>query len=170
MKILLVVTLLSIFGCSSYRGVNRVGESYLYISGGVLGDKEWSDSLEFTRRSFYKEANLVHDVLITKVEKSSPFFAWFSSLPGSCSPVYILISYTKLGALLSPAFIRGEIESNGFSTLIVPTFSKHIKSNASYQRRNLNFYKVSALCPLKGQDPSQIELKIPGYTTIKVDL
>lgn len=169
MKTISLLLLIILSACSSYRGVNRIGESKLTVNSGLKGSVEWSDSLEFSRRSFYQEANMMYDFLVSKVEKDSPFNQWFGPMPANCSQVYILLSYVKQGALLTPGYLAKQIEDSGYSIITVPTFSNHIKSNASFQQKNLGFYKVRALCPKTGNSGSNIVFNIPGYKTTTVE-
>lgn len=168
MKIILIIILVIIASCSSYRGVNRVGESSLAVHGGIKADKEWTDSLHFERRSFYIEATLMHDVLIAKLESSSPFYDWFSSLPSGCTPAYVLLTYNKQGTILSPSVITNQIEQSGYNIIVVPTFANHITSNSSFRKRNLNFYNVRALCPTENK--KDIVLNLPGFKTTILEL
>lgn len=168
LKFLLIGLL--IFGCSSWSK-NMVKEGNLIFRGGRIDNHQWKDSLIFKRTSWYKELTLVSEILITEVDKNSPFYDWFSASEKrsleECKQKYVVAAYFLDGKGLSKEDFLSQAFSQGLEKKILSTFEKQLRMHPDSELVSFGLYKVFALCS-NFSDKKDIIVNFPGYNSIKL--
>ena len=172
-----LLILLSFFlSCTSNNlSKNHIRKAEVNFYGGVASKKKWSQPLEFRRAGFYKELLLMYDVLITKIDKTSPFMNWFSlgeaQLVEACPSFFIVLDYSYQTPIVPILIRRTEFKNQmidqGFEDMIVYQFSQNIKLHPDFTRLNFHQYYVTGYCH---QDPTvrEIHIDLPGFSQTRI--
>ncbi len=153
--------------CATNSSRRPVHNTQVKLSGGTYQDKEWEDELIFNRTSWFKDATMTHEILLSKLDSHSPFKSWLGSEEGSldkCSIFYIALVYSDINAKHNNGFIINQLESNGLKEISILDFSHHVKAHQNTQDWNLSKHKVVGLCHSKVVEKG-IKVEIPGFKT-----
>jgi hypothetical protein len=173
LKYIFYLTLIIVWGCSSYKGHNRVDRMDVRLIGGVYGHKKWDDSFVLKRTSFYDGARLLHDVLIAKLEKSSPFYAWLGkqkSIFVDCNEFYIALFYKDMNLFrgVPISYMRDQIIEAGFNEVSVQDFSYYLREHYAFKQWGLVDHKVFAYCNRSGVKTQKIHMTMPGFERVNL--
>ena len=172
---LIILSILFLSCTSNNLSKNHVRRAEVNFYGGVAGKDQWGEPLEFRRAGFYKELLLMYDVLITKVDKNSPFMKWFSpgeaQLVDGCPSFFIVLDYSYQTPIVPILIRRTEFKNQmidqGFEDMIVYQFSQNIKLHPDFTRLNFHQYYVTGYCH---QDPAvkKIDINLPGFPHTRI--
>ncbi len=172
MKITKVIISLMAFlvlpNCSTLNK-NLIKRGEYKILGGVSNKDKWEENLIFQRISWFKELTLSFDLLDTKIEKSSPFYNWFSedekSMLDKCIDFRVVVTYAWSPLQISRSSFFNNMEEQGYSRIGIPVFQKNLKMHPNFARLNISLYKTDALCREKAEN-DKIMLRFPGFTEV----
>ncbi len=163
---------LSVFALScSTLNKNMTKKGSYTLGGGVYKDQRWSDDLDFTRVSWFKELTLTFDIFYTKIEKSSPFYQWFSDdekkMVESCLDNYVILTYAWDPMQISREGFFAEIEKKGYERLSIPNFHQNVKMHPNFARINVYLYKTNLICR-RGLKKEELVISFPGFNSLKL--
>ena len=171
MRILPIGLLCLLLGCSSLNR-NKVAEGSVNFRGGISHSREWSESLNFKRYSWFKGLTLVFDLLVAPLPPDSPFYHWAS--PGergalqSCHKVLIVLNYNQGHPRATQGMFVQQMEKSGHTKVGLPNFGKHLKMHPGYNESGLQLYRSYALCAKSEPLPSSIHF--PGFRAISLNI
>lgn len=149
---------------------NFVKKGDALIKGGTAGNESWNESLKFQRISWYSELNLIYDAFLTKIEKDSHFWQWFSKNEqrrlNKCKNVYVLISFSLDSDRISHAMFTNQILRDGLSAVVTNDFDLALSNHPDYNKFFLSLYKTKTLCGTR--DIGDIEIAFPNFRTRKL--
>ena len=170
---LLVFSLIVLMSCSS---IHKTKKSFIksktIFKGGVYKDKSWSESLEFNRYSWLSDAKLEYEILLHRLDKKSPFFAWFGKEGRDialCNDIFVGLSYTSLTSPQKRSYFYNQFEEQGYEDLAVLEFSKNIMAHTQFHDWGLQFHKTFALCAKGKKAVKKFQINAPGYKTKKIN-
>jgi|LULF01.1.fsa_nt_gb hypothetical protein len=168
---LLFIIFLLMTSCSSVETRRITYASDLVLNGGRYEDKSWDESLEFKRFSWYQDATLNYDILITPLTSTSPFSNWLGSdknLLQQCSEFFIALVYADVNSSGGNSLLINELTTD--EQIVEKTlldFSNQIKAHPNIIDWKIFNYKVVGLCS-KSTNPSKFHVTVPGFTTQKI--
>lgn len=173
-KIFILISVLS--SCSYYKGYkghNRADKMTVKLKGGTYIKSQWSDTLEFKRTSFYSGAKLNHDVIITKLDKTSPFYDWMGEdkrMLSECSEVFVALFYKDMNAFRAVpiSYIRDQIIDIGFQEVVIQNFAYHLRQHYAFEQWVLNDHKIYGYCNRSGIKTKKIHLNMPGFKRVNL--
>lgn len=154
-------------GCATNKSRRVVSVNKLHLVGGVYEDKSWNDKLEFVRLSFYQDATMVNEVLLTHLDGKTPFYNWLgvdSESIKDCQQFMVALVYADINSKHNSQFLISQIEKSGIKEVSLLDFSHHFKAHQNAQDWNLTKHKVIGLCG-KTKHGSQISINLPGFKT-----
>ena len=172
MRRFLIFTSIFIFIACASNQANKIRKSEVDMSGGTYKRKSWDDTLTFKRTSWYLGANLAYDVLIARLDKTSPFAFWLDNnqdqYATECREFYIALIYTNAMSILhnleTPAAIRNQITNLGFEEVSVSHFQANVRAHGVYGDWHLKSHKTMGFCYKNmSQIPDQIPISLPGF-------
>jgi hypothetical protein len=155
LRFLLGLTLsLLIGGCASSTK-NFVSKDELFFKGGVYKTKEWrKEGLTFKRYSWYQDMSLLYDVLVSPIEKTSPFYSWLNESEkkwaGSCEEFYITLSYALDSKKISHIMFQNAYKQAGFEKVLLSNYSDHMRLHPKFVDHSLHLYSIYGLCRKAG--------------------
>lgn len=165
-QILLLLILSALTSCSNLSK-NFVKKGELGFKGGTYHDEKWSETLTFSRTSWYHDMNLYFESLVVRPVEKSPFTRWFSDservLISDCSDFFVAITYSLDSDRISQTDFRQELERNGYRTVSIGNFKRNIMLHPDAQNISLDLYTVQGYCKLKGVPQSTIVVRFPGF-------
>lgn len=176
-KIIILITfLLSMSGCSYYKGYkghNRADKMNVRIKGGVYKKSQWDDTLEFKRTSFYEGAKLTHDVIITRLDKTSPFYKWMGkdkNMLTDCTEVFVALFYKDMNAFRAVpiSYIRNQVVEIGFQELVIQNFAYYLRQHYAFEQWVFNDHKIYGYCNRSGIKTKKIHLVMPGFKQVNL--
>lgn len=162
--IMLILTMI-IISCSSYNARRSVSESETVIRNGVYQDREWTDELIFKRFSWYSDATMKYDILLSKLDSKSGFSNWLetdANLLGTCSDLYIGLFYSSLSSTQRNSYLLSQLTKQGFSQNTLLTFSSELKAHQNFIDWGLGDYKIIGLCR-RDNSKTPVTISIPGF-------
>lgn len=174
MKIItLILTLLTLCACSSYRGHNRTDKMLVRLKGGIYEDQKWDDTLIFKRTSFYEGAKLNHDMIITKLDKTSPFYQWMGdqkSILDNCTEVFVALFYKDMNAIRAVpiSYMRDQIIKTGLQEITIQNFAYYLRQHYAFDEWILTDHKVYGYCNRSGVKTRKIHMTMPGYRRVNI--
>lgn len=167
---------LFISSCSFYKGYkghNRADKMNVRLKGGTYDKEQWPDTLEFKRTSFYAGARLNHDVIITKLDKTSPFYKWMGdqkSMLTDCTEVFVALFYKDINAFRAVpiSFIRDQIIKTGFQEIVIQNFAYYLRQHYAFEQWVLNDHKIYGYCNRSGVKTEKIHLSMPGFKRVNL--
>ena len=169
-KILSIIFLISFTSCASYKSRNQIYTSDIDFRGGVSGDQVWEDSLVFERISWFYDATVKYEILLSKLDQSSPFASWLGADRlnlTTCENFYIGILYTDINAQHGTSFLVSQLSKSGLTEHSVLAFSYNIKAHQNFKDWKLDRHKILGFCS-KSKSEDGIQVTIPGYQTHKI--
>lgn len=165
-----IIFIFFIYSCSTYKTRNQVYSSNIQFKGGVLNDQSWDDSLSFKRVSWFFDATENYEILISKLDKDSPFASWLETdrlYLTSCEHFYIVALYADINANDGTSLLTSELNKSGLKEMNILHFSYHMKAHQNFKDWKLGRHKIVGMCSSnKLQD--QISISIPGHKTFKL--
>ena len=164
-----------ICSCSVYKTRNKVYNTNVNFMGGVYNTEKWSKSLIFQKNSWFQDATVQYEILITKMDRSSPFAKWMGSdilRLSQCNEFYIALVYANINAqggtsVGGTSVLFSEFEKLGLDDVSLPEFSRQIRSHQNFNDWHLARHKVVGFCQKKS-NIQQIFITLPGYESHKV--
>lgn len=159
-----------LLACSTYKTRNKVYEGEISFKGGVYEDKNWTDSLEFKKISWFYDATLDHEILISKLDKSSPFSAWLGAdrlALSTCENFYITILYSDINANHGNTLLTSQLKNAGLEEMSILNFTHQMKAHQNYLDWKLGRHKIVGFCQ-KNTNKSEIIVTIPGHKSLKL--
>lgn len=165
---ILTIVLSLVVSCASTTSNNKTTHTNVRFSDGVYEDKQWSEDLDFYRTSWYKGATLSYDLLLAKVDKSSPYANWFESSKDSyankCKRFYVGLLYSSDLEPASITRIKSQISNKGYKTISISQFKSHISSHYVFEQWHLQRHKVVGFCYEGiGEPADRINITLPGF-------
>lgn len=152
-------------GCSSLTSRRPIYETDISIRGGQFQDKEWEEKLKFKRVSWFKDATVTHEVLLTKLAADSKFANWLESdkkYLSQCSEFYVGIIYADINAAQGQSYLVSQLEKSNLKEVSILSFSSHIKAHQNFMDWKLIRHKVIGLCRTQAS-LSKMTINIPGF-------
>jgi len=171
-----VVSMMALFiSCASTRSNNKVSHTNIRFPDGVYKDKQWDDDLNFYRTSWFKGATLSYDLLLTKIDKNSPFANWLEdskeTYQKDCKQLLVGIFYSGRSEPASLAEMKAQVLKLGYKEVSVNAFKDHISSHYVYEQWHLKTHKLVGFCYEGMGTPSEfINISIPGFNEVNVYL
>ena len=117
MKFILLLTLILVGACASYKSYNQTTTGRVILRGGIYQKDTWDDSLEFKRMSWYHGMTLYFDALLYKADPNSHFTKWFSPTEkeffAKCESLVVTVAYSADPAKISHVNFREQMKLNG---------------------------------------------------------
>jgi len=167
---IIIITLLFLFGVScSQLSKNIVRKGNFKINHGVSGDEVWKESLDFKRISWLQELSIVYEVLIAKIDKDSPFIAWFSEGEKKsaleCPTFYITARYSKDSHKISHPMFQKEMLQNGLKEVSLPNFANSLRLHPNYETENLDLHKINGYCRTSSEG---VRVSFPSFRAVTI--
>lgn len=171
MRLSILLTLTFAVSCAAINKSRQdFSVSKLGLRGGVSTEKEWRDELTFKRYTWYKEAVISYDILLSDIDSKSPFIDWMEndrSKMDGCSKFYIGLFYSKDLAAYSTKNLISMVEEQGFEAFIIPRFKDNFDAHPNSMDWEIIGHKMVGLCRTDSSS-SSIKIKIPGFKTHKL--
>lgn len=166
-KITQYFLMLIMTSCASYMGHNRLDKMNVTFKGGMYENKTWDNPLVFRRTSYFQGSKLVHDVLITRLEKSSNFYRWLgdqTSQFSDCNELYITLLYKDLNAIYGTplSIVKDQLARSGLIEYVIQDFNYAIRQHYAFEQWVLTDHKVYAYCN-RSDSLDKIYLSMPGF-------
>ncbi|MBP5296462.1 MAG: hypothetical protein J6Y94_03935 [Bacteriovoracaceae bacterium] len=160
-------TVLSLAACSSISE-NTVSQGTIYLKGGRSATQSWSDSLKFTRHSWYQGLTLVLDFWTAPLDKDSPFLAWASAseqrMIQECPDFRIGMYYAFDAEKISENMLTSALKAQGVDVWTMNNLATALKNHPNFDPHMLSIYRIRGLCVL-GQD---FTLSFPNFAQEKI--
>jgi hypothetical protein len=167
---LYILCLISIVSCSIYKTRRNFYESSVTFRNGVYKDKKWESDLVFERYSWYSDAALNNEILLTEINEESDFYVWLDrDIPFAkkCSKFYIALVYSSFLAKQKYSYITEQFKKNNINDRLLVDFGEQIKAHQNFIDWSLFDHKVVGLCD--NNSPSKaIEITMPGFPSKKI--
>jgi len=171
MRIIIIFALLIVvISCASHRARKNIAYGKITIHGGVYENKEWSDKLTFKRTSWYQEASMEYDLMLTKLEETSPFASWMGSdqkYLKECKEFYISLIYAHVTASTPVSFMVDQLEKSGLKRIGVRNFTENLSAHDNWTDWRLSQYKVFGFCR-PADSVEDIVVSVPGFMSIRI--
>jgi hypothetical protein len=163
---LIALTLIFFFtACSVYKTRRSVKKSEVIIRNGVYSDKEWSSDLVFKRYSWFKDATMSNEILLSRITMSSDFVNWLGSDRvhiSSCESFYIGLIYSDNQVKQGNPYLLAQLNEQGVEEKSIIDFSYELKAHQNFKDWNLSEHKIIGLCQTKKNSES-LTLTLPGF-------
>lgn len=157
-----LILFLALSSCAS-MSQNFIKEGTTQFNGGRFNDERWSDGLVFERYSWYQELTLLFDLLIAKVDESSPFAQWIGPderyLWNQCSDPRVAIIYAQDSRRLSRQDFIYRVKKQGGDSFSIPHFRNYLRNHPEFERYSLSLYQVEAIC----MPPEGLSAEFPNF-------
>lgn len=161
----LLLSFIFLLSCSVNKTRRNFITGEVIIDGGSYQNLTWKEQLKFKRYTWFNEASMKYDILLTQVTNSSKFATWMGrdrSKLLNCRKLMIGLIYTDHNSAFSKPHIVSQFEKTGYSDLILVDFNTHLKSHHSYRDWKLSEYKVVGFCK-KDENTNVVKIDIPGF-------
>jgi hypothetical protein len=176
MKIILILAMIALGACASYKSYNQTTTGRVVLRGGIFQKETWDDSLEFKRMSWYHGMTLYFDALLYKADPNSPFTNWFSPIEkeffAKCESLVVTVAYSADPAKISHVNFREQMKLNGYDDVVVNNFSSYLKTHPSAQDWRLLNYKIMGYCkraPSRLGTPN-LAINFPSFKYLEIKL
>jgi len=150
---------------------NETHSGTLPIRGGIYRDKNWKESLVFSRTSWYQEFSLKLEILNSSLAMQSPFTNWLGEAElqflQKCSDARIVLFYLWDNTEITSAMVLNQFEKNGFNFIKLNDFNKHLIAHPDAQEKSLRVYQAYGMCR-QAPAAQDINIDIPGFQTTKL--
>jgi hypothetical protein len=156
---------------------NLVRQSNVIFPGGSFKERTWNDKLDFRRTSWYISSTLAYDVLIARLDSTSPFSLWLESnqkmVADNCRDFYVMLMYTNTNSLIldleSPSEIRKQMTDIGFEEVSIAAYRSYLAAHPIFSDWHLKNHKIAGFCYKNLSNvPKQIFLSLPGFKSIDI--
>lgn len=169
MKYALLTFSLLFIACANLSK-NSIKEGDFSIKRGVYKNQSWDESLNFDRVSWYHELSLNFDLLITKVDSTSPFLNWLSpsekALFNECKDHFLALTYHLDSDRISKRMFYSQMNEQGYKDYLIPNFARALKLHPDFEFLSLQLYQVSLLC--NKDKAGELEVTFPSFRTVKL--
>lgn len=176
MKSFIILLLVAVAGCASYKSYNQTNTGKIVLRGGVDKKESWDDSLVFKRMSWYHGMTLYFDALLWKADIDSPFAKWFSASEKEfftkCESFLVTAGYSADPAKISHVNFREQMKLNGYDDVVLNNFAASLKSHPSANEWRLQNYKVMGYCkraPTR-MGTSKLAVNFPSFKQLEIGL
>jgi hypothetical protein len=176
MKFILILTLIVVGACASYKSYNQTTTGEVVLRGGIYQKESWDDSLRFKRMSWYHGMTLYFDALLYKADPSSPFTNWFSATEkeffAKCESLVVTVAYSADPSKISHVNFREQMKLNGYDDVVLNNFASYLKTHPSAQDWRLLNYKIMGYCK---RAPSRLgtanlAINFPSFKYLEIKL
>jgi hypothetical protein len=164
------LVLFFLLSCSSLnKNMTKSGE--LSLKGGVFHNQSWSESLVFSRNSWFKELTLIFELLSTRIDKRSPFYQWLSETEkrsiANCEDSLVVVTYAQDPDRISRAMFIEQLKGLGYERFSLVNFGRHLKMHPHYETLSLQLYQVDGLC-LEKDRGEKLTVRFPGFKEVNL--
>lgn len=149
----LLIALFLLSSCANLSK-NQVLNETFDLRGGKFANQAWDSSLVFERTSWYTELTLVYDLLLTRIDATSPFWQWLSTTEkqsiSSCSKHYVVVAYSQASTKISHGMFKQFAREAGYRSFALPQFSNYLELHPDFAQNSFHLYKVFGLCLEQG--------------------
>lgn len=150
MKSVIVLTLLFVAACASYKSYNQTTAGKVTMRGGNYQTLTWDETLVFKRASWYHGMNLYYDALVYRADPDSPFANWFSPAEKEfftkCESLIVAVNYSASPDRISHVNFREQMKLNGYDDVVVNTFATFLRTHPNAQDWRVYNYKIMGYC------------------------
>lgn len=176
MKSCIILLLIGLASCASYKSYNQTNTGQVGLRGGVNKKDTWDDSLIFKRMSWYHGMTLYFDALLWKADLDSPFVKWFSASEKEfftkCESFLVTAGYSADPAKISHVNFREQMKLNGYDDVVLNNFAASLKSHPSANEWRLQNYKVMGYCKRSPSrmGTSNLAVNFPSFKQLEIEL
>lgn len=176
MKFILILAMIVLGACASYKSYNQTTTGHVVLRGGIYQKETWDDSLEFKRMSWYHGMTLYFDALLYKADPTSPFTNWFSPTEkeffAKCESLVVTVAYSADPSKISHVSFREQMKLNGYDDVVLNNFASYLKTHPSAQDWRLVNYKIMGFCK---RSPSRLgtpnlAINFPSFKYLEIKL
>jgi hypothetical protein len=150
MKSVIVLALVFVAACASYKSYNQTTTGKVTLRGGNYKTMTWDDTLVFKRASWYHGMTLYYDALIYRADPESPFANWFSPSEKEfftkCESLIVAVNYSASPDRISHVNFREQMKLNGYDDVVVNTFATFLRTHPNAQDWRVFNYKIMGYC------------------------
>ncbi len=150
MKSVIVLALVFVAACASYKSYNQTTAGKVTLRGGNYKTLIWDDTLVFKRASWYHGMTLYYDALIYRADPDSPFANWFSPAEKEfftkCESLIVAVNYSASPDRISHVNFREQMKLNGYDDVVVNTFATYLRTHPNAQDWRVYNYKIMGYC------------------------
>lgn len=160
--------LLSLFTSCAHRAYNQIVEGHIKMTSGVYKDKQWIESWEFKRISWYHGANVAFELVISPLDANSPYRNWLeldSQAVASCKSLLISFQYSVGPQKISYALVNEQMKSNGYNEVVLTNFFTQLRMHPDMEQMRLKMYQLKAYCNNSNDIKNELNIFLPGYQT-----
>ncbi|MBD65631.1 MAG: hypothetical protein CME62_10525 [Halobacteriovoraceae bacterium] len=153
------------------RSRKNIATSEIVLKGGIYQGKSWDENFRMKRISWYDEASMQYDVLISEIDKDSQFAKWLGRdyyYLDQCAKFYVTALYSDLDLGEGITYLASKLEKAGLDKRSIQDFSENFKAHQNFADWKLYNYKLYGFCrkPVEGESGSEdIVVSIPGFKT-----
>lgn len=176
MKAILILTILFLASCASYKTYNQTTTGKVVLRGGIYQKESWDDALKFRRMSWYHGMTLYFDALVWKADLDSPFSKWFSPTEKEfftkCESLLVTAGYSADPTKISHVNFREQMKLNGYDDVVLNSFASSLKSHPSANDWRLQNYKIMGYCKRSPTrlGTSNLVINFPSFQQLEVQL
>lgn len=168
MRICLYSLICLLFISCSSQSKNMISTGELVFKSGVSKNQKWDDSLVFVRKSWYKEFNLMFDLLYRKIDLNGPFSQWYSSsekeVINSCSDALLVVSYYLDSKKISYSMFKEQMKNAGYEEFALEQFGQNLRLHPDYDSLSLTLHKVHGFCRKGTALDAELRVAFPGFS------
>lgn len=175
-KSILVLFVLILAGCASYKSYNQTTISEVILRGGTYQKESWEEALVFKRMSWYHGITLYFDALLWKADLNSPFAKWFSPQEkeffSKCESFIVSAGYSADPSKISHINFREQMKLNGYDDVVINNFASYLRSHPSSNDWRLQNYKILGYCKRSPSrlGSSNIIINFPSFKQLELEL
>ncbi len=161
---------MSLYSCSSQtKNFTQAGD--FIFDGGVIQEQKWSENLRFERATWYHEFTSVFDLAVYRIDKSSPFFQWFSAeekaiIRTSSGPCFISLYYSLDSKKISTAHLKEQLRKMGAEFYGFTEFYNNLANHPKASSYSYPLYTELGMCFKHPID--QMTIDLPGFNSVIV--
>ena len=171
LKLVSILILVTLFSCASNESRRPILESELNFRSGRYQNESWGDSLSFQRSSWFKDATLTQEIIITELKTQSAFAKWMGKdklLLQECNHFFVTLLYSDINASQGIGYLREEFVKNGLKEYSLLEFTNQIMAHQQAIDWNLQKHKVIGWCSRETKSRLDIEISLPGHSRHKL--
>jgi hypothetical protein len=157
--------LFSLTACSIYKTRRSMTKSEIVIRNGVYLDKEWESDLIFKRYSWYKDASMSNEIMLSEISLKSDFSHWLATDKyhiNKCEKFYIGLIYSDTSVKQGNSYLLAQLNKQGLEEKSIVNFSQELKAHQNYIDWGLSGHKIIGLCQMTKKSDNYY-LTLPGF-------
>jgi len=174
MKSFILLFVLLITGCASYKSYNQTTTGRVAFRGGVYKKETWDETLFAKRMSWYHGVTLYYDVILWKADLSSSFSKWFSPAEkeffSKCENLIVTAGYSADPTKISHVNFREQMKLNGYDDVVINNFAAYLRGHPSSNDWRLQNYKIFGYCkraPTR-MNTQNLAINFPGFNQLEI--